>query len=127
MAPSPAAIGRRSAAHDARADHHDLGGGDAHRAAQQQAGAAVGFLQHERAGLSRHAPGDFAHGRQQRQPAGAILDGLIGDAGRATVDQGTRQLGAGGQVQVGEERVLLGDQRRLPGLRLLHLDDQLGA
>ena len=38
-------------------------------AAQEHAGAALLLLQAMRADLHRHAPGDLAHGRQQRQPA----------------------------------------------------------
>ena len=73
-------------------------------------------VEHERAGLRREPPRDLAHRRQQRQPALAVLDRLVGDAGRAGVDQALGQLRGGGEVQVGEQRLAGAQQRDLGGL-----------
>ena len=66
-------------ADDAAADHHDLGRRHARHAAQQHAAAALRLLQAVGAGLDRHAAGDFAHRRQQRQAAGSSVTRLVGD------------------------------------------------
>ena len=46
--------------------------------------AALLLLQAVRADLHRHAAGDLAHRRQQRQPAVRVGHGLVGDASRRT-------------------------------------------
>ena len=95
-------------------------------AAEQQAAAAERLLEHERAGLRRDLARDLAHRRQQRQAPARVLDGLVGDAGRAGLDQPARQLGVGREVQVGEEHVARLAAARPRGLRLLDLDDHVG-
>ena len=70
-------------------------------------------------------PGDLAHRREQRQPALRVLDGLVGDAGRAARLQGLGQLRRGRQVQVGEQRVLRAQHLDLVRLRLLDPEDHL--
>ena len=55
-----------------------------------------------------------------------VLDGLIRDARRARGHQPARQLGLGGEVQVGEQRLPLAQQRDLLRLGLLDLQHQLG-
>ena len=95
-------------------------------AAEQDAAPAERLLEHERARLRGDLARDLAHRRQQRQPAARVLDGLVGDAGRARVDQALRELGVRRQVQVGEQRVARLEQRDLDGLRLLDLDDHVG-
>ena len=57
----------------------------------------------------------------------AVLDGLVGDAGRARRAQPGRERGLGGQMQVGVEDWSGRRQRDLGRLRLLDLDDHLGA
>ena len=82
-----------------------LRGGDPGHAAEQHAAAAERLLEVEGAGLGRELAGDLAHRRQQRQPALLVLDGLVGDAGRArTSRSASRQLGVRGEVEIGEER-----------------------
>jgi hypothetical protein len=49
-------------------------------AAEQQAPAAERLLQDERAGLRGDLSRDLAHRGQQREPAVAVHDGLVGDA-----------------------------------------------
>ena len=78
-------------------------GGDAGDAAEQDPAAAERLLEHERAGLGGDLAGDLRHRRQQRQPALAVLDRLVGDAGRAGLAEALGQLRGRGEVQVGEE------------------------
>ncbi len=68
-------------ADDAAADDADVAGRNAGDAAEQDAAAAVLLLEVGCADLDAHAAGDFAHGGQQRQRAGAVANGLVGDAG----------------------------------------------
>ena len=90
----------------AAADHEHVGGRHARHAAEQDPAAAERLLEHERARLRGDLARDLAHRREQRQPAVAVLDGLVGDAGRARcrpapcVSSGCRR-----EVQVGEQRV----------------------
>ena len=69
----------------AAADDHHVRRRHARDAAEQDPAAAERALEHERAGLGRDLAGDLRHRRQQRQPAVAVLDGLVGDAGRAAI------------------------------------------
>ena len=101
----PIAISAAFMADDAAADDHHLARRDARHAAEQQPAAAERLLEHERAGLRGDLARDLAHRRQQRQPPAAVLDRLVGDAGRADSIRPARQLGVGREVQVGEERV----------------------
>ena len=82
-APMPTAISAALRADDATAEDDDLGGRNAGHAAEQDAASAVRLLQVVRADLRRHAAGDFAHRREQRQRAVGRRDRLIGDAGGA--------------------------------------------
>jgi hypothetical protein len=79
-----------------------------------------------RADLNRHSPGDLAHRCQQRQPAANIGDRLVGDRDGAGAQQplGLRRIG--GEMQIGEQQLVLAQRADLIGLRLLDLDDQLG-
>ena len=112
---------------DAAAEHDDLGRRHAGHAAEQHAAPALLHLQAMRAGLDRHAAGDLAHGRQQRQAAARARHRLVGDGRDARGHQGLGLLGVGGEVQVGEERLALAQHGAFGGLRLLHLDDQVGG
>jgi hypothetical protein len=56
----------------AATDHQHFRRRHARHAAEQHAGTALRLLQRVRAGLDRHASGDFAHRRQQRQAALAV-------------------------------------------------------
>jgi hypothetical protein len=96
-------------------------------AAEQQAAPAVGFLKVGGAGLHRHAPGHFAHRRQQGQTAARAGDGLVGDADGTGLDQRLRLLGVRRQVQVGVEDLPGAQHRALHGLRFLDFHDHLGA
>ena len=110
----------------AAADDEHVRGGDTRDAAEQDAAAAEGLLEHEGSGLRRDLARDLGHRRQQRQAAVAVLDRLIGDAGRAGLGQPVGELDVGGEVQVGEEQVARLEHRDLDRLRLLDLDDHLG-
>ena len=67
----------------AAADHHHGRRGHPGDAAEQDAPAAERLLEEEGAGLGGDLARDLAHRREQRQAALRVLDGLVGDAGRA--------------------------------------------
>jgi hypothetical protein len=54
------------------------------------------------------------------------LDRLVGNAGRASIDERVRQLVARREVQVREQDEVLAQERVLRGQRLLHLEQELG-
>ena len=93
-------------ADDATAEYHDPGRADAGHAAHEEPGPALGGLEGVGAGLDRHAAGDRGHRRQERQVAGVVGDGLVGDARGAAGEQFVGLGPVGSQVQVGEERVV---------------------
>src|ERR1041385_4810 len=62
----------------------------------------------------------------EREAAALVLDGLVGDAGGAGVDQPLRERGVGREVEVGEQDVARLEPGDLVGLRLLDLDAQVG-
>jgi hypothetical protein len=68
-APIPDGDLQRVGADHAGAEDDHVAGCDAGNAAEQDAHAALRFLKVRRAGLDRHAAGDFAHRCQQRQTA----------------------------------------------------------
>ena len=82
----------------------------ARHAAEQDALAALLLFQAMGADLHRHAPGDLAHRRQQRQTAALVGDGLVGDRDRARAQQPLGQLAIGGEVQIGEQDLVLAQQ-----------------
>ena len=95
-------FGRMGAGY-AAAQNHDFGGRYAGYAAQQHAEAAVGLLQAIGAHLHRHAAGDLAHRRQQRQRSVRRRHGFIRDGRGARGHERFGLLAVGGQVQVGEQ------------------------
>ena len=107
------------------ADDHDLGGGHAGHAAQQNA-AAPALGAHQRAGrhLHGHAARHLAHRAQQRQAAARIGDGFIGNRQTARFHQALCLHGIGRQVEISEEGVVFGEARGFFRLRLFHLHDQ---
>ena len=109
-----------------RPKHHHVGRRHPRNAAQQHPAAAVRLLQVEGADVGRHAAGHLRHGRQQRQPPGHVVDGLVSDGGHPAPEQPPGLLRIGRQVQVGEEHLARLQELQLGRLRLLHLDDQLG-
>ena len=76
--------------------------------------------------LNAHPAGDFAHRRQQRQPALVVGQRFIGDARRAGCQQAFGQLAVGGEMKIGEDHLPFANQRDLALLRLLHLHDHVG-
>ena len=111
----------------AAANHQDFGRLHAGHAAQQNAGTALCFFQCMRTGLDRHAPGHFAHRRQQGQAALAVGDGLVGDAGGAGFEQCSSLFRIRRQVQIGVEQLSCTQHRAFHRLRFLDLDDHVGA
>ena len=114
-------------ARDAAADDDDVGRRDAGRAAEQHAASALLHLQAVRAGLDRHAAGNLAHRREQRQPAARARHRLVGDGRHARAHQLLGLVRIGRQMQVGEQRLALAQHLALGRLRLLHLHDQVGV
>ena len=87
----PGRVGPRHAA----ADDDDVRRCHARHAAEQHAGAARSLLQAVRADLHRHAAGDLAHRRQERQAAAGVGHRLVGDCRAAGLDE----VNAGGRTQ----------------------------
>src|SRR5690606_4779781 len=106
-------------AHGAAAEDHDLAGADAGYAPQQHAAAAVRPFEEVSPHLRRHAAGDLAHGREQRQAAAVELHRLVGDGGGAGSQERIGQGFVGGEVQVGEEDEVIAQVAVLGGDRLL--------
>jgi len=113
--------------HDASAQDHHVGRRYSRHAAQQDAAAAIGFLQILRAHLDGHASGHLAHGREQGQGAVAFNDGLISYAIHFGGEQPVGELGERRQVQVGEQDEPRPEVIVLGLLRLFDFDDQAGA
>jgi hypothetical protein len=126
-APLPTAICAAFVADDAAAEDDDLRRRHTGDAAEQDTHAAMRLLEAIGAGLDRQAARDFRHRRQQGQTAARLGDRFIGDADRATLDQIGTLRRIGSEVQVGVENLPLAQHRALAGLRLLDLDDHLGA
>ena len=81
---------RRVGADDTAADDHDLRGGHARDAAEQDAAAAGVLVQRVRAGLRGQLARHLAHRGQQRQATTRVGDRLVRDRRRARVDQALR-------------------------------------
>jgi len=107
------------------AEDDDLRRGHARHAAEQNAPAALLFLEITGADLDRHAPRHLAHGRQKRQPAAGVRHGLVGDADRARAHQALGLGLVGRKMQIGEQHLSFAQGRDLAGLRLLHLHDHV--
>ena len=102
----------RVRADDAAAEDRDVRRRDARHAGQQNAAALLRPLQELRPFLNAHPPGDFAHRREQRQPALVVGQRFVGDARRAGGQQAVGQLAVGGQVEIGEDDLAFANQRR---------------
>ena len=105
--------------------HHHTRWPHAGAAADQDATAALGFLQQPGAHLRREAASDFAHRCQQRQAAVIELHGFIGDGRGAGIEQGTAYGGIGGKVQIGEQHQITPQKAEFFWLWLLHLHHQV--
>ncbi len=110
----------------ASAEDDDVGGGDAGDAAEEQAAAAVRPFEILGADLDGHAPGDFAHGREQGERAVVFDDGFVGDAGGLGGEQLLGELGQRRQVQIGEQGEAGPEVIVFGGLRLFDFDDEIG-
>ena len=86
----------------------------------------MGLFEAVRAGLDRHAPGDFTHRRQQRQPPVRTGHRFVGHGGHATGLQKAGLLRVCGQMQVGEEYLAGPQLTALAGLGFFDLQDQVG-
>ena len=98
---------------------------DARHAAEQHAFAAALALEVRRAGLHRHATGDRAHRREQREITGRRLDRLVRDAVDAAVEQLLAELVRGREVEVREQQQVFAHQRELGRDRLFDLHDHV--
>ncbi len=113
-------------ADDASADDADVARGGAGDAAEQNAAAAVVFFEIGGADLDAHASGDLAHRGEQRQVAGAVADGLIGDAGDFFLEQGVGESAERSEVEVGEEDEAFAEVAVLGLGGLFDFDDHVG-
>ena len=93
----------RVVADDPATDHEHASRRDAGDTAEQKPSPAERLLQEVGACLGGEASGDLAHRCEERQSPIVGFDGLVGDTRGAALDEGTRQLLASRQVQVGEE------------------------
>lgn len=76
--------------------------------------------------LRGDAAGHLGHRGEQGQRAVGLLDRLVGDGGRGGLQQRVGALAGGGEVEVGEERLVLAQPVVLLGDRLLDLQQQVG-
>ena len=107
--------------------HHHPGRLHAGAAAHQHAAAAMGSFQQVGPHLGCQPPGDFAHRRQEGQAAVVELHGFVGHRRGARLEQGPAHLGIGGEMQVGEQHLVLAQVGKFLGLGLLHLHHQAGG
>ena len=108
------------------ADHRDRSRGHTGHPAQQHSPAARGCLQAAGAGLDGQAARYLGHGGEQGESALAVGDRLVGDGRDSAADQVVGLVGVGGEVQVGEQRVVGSQAGALRRLRFLDLHDQFG-
>ena len=71
------------------------------------------------------AAGDIAHGSEQRQATGPILNGFEGHGREPDGAQATGELRQRRQVQVAEQQMVLAQPRQVRLYGLLDLDDHL--
>ena len=114
-------------ADDAAADDADVAGRDAGDAAEEDAAAAVLLFEVGGADLDGHAAGDLGHGGEQRERAGAVADGLVGDAGDVLFEEHVGEFGERGEMEVGEEDEAFAEVVVLLLDGLLDLDDHVGG
>ena len=118
---------RRVRSGNAAAQHHDLCGGHAGHTAQQDSESAVGLLQTVGAHLHGHAPGDLAHGREQRQRAVGRGDGLICNRSHARGEQRLRLVQVRSQMQIREQGLPAAQLLAFGDLRFLDLHNEIGG
>ena len=106
----------------AAADHDDLAGEDAGNAAEENAFSAGVLRQKISADEDRHAACDLAHGFEERE-AVVHTHGLVGNAGRAGFLEGLGERFAGGEVEIGKEKLAFSKESVFLGERLLDLHD----
>src|SRR6185437_2136338 len=114
-------------ADDAAADDADVAGRDTGDSAEQDAAAAFLLFEVGGADLDGEAAGDLGHGGEQGQGAGAVLDGLVGDAGDALFQQDVGEFLERGEVEVGKEDEAVAEVVVLLLDGFLDLDDHLGG
>ena len=120
--------GRRHAGHPGSEDH-DLRAAHPGDPADQGAPAATGAHQMVRAHEGGHAAGHLAHRGEQRKGIVGKSHRLIGDGCVAAGDQGVGAGARGGEVQVGEEDLVLAksEPRILLGDRFLDTEHEVGG
>ena len=79
------------------------------------------------ADLDGEAAGDLGHGGEEREGAGAVFDGLVGDAGDALFEEDVGEFLERGEVQIGEEDEAVAEVVVLLFDGFLDLDDHLGG
>ena len=114
-------------AHHAAAQDRHVGRRHAGDAAEQHTAPALLLLEAVGTGLDRHAARDLAHGREQRQAAARVGDGLVRDGDAAGFDQSVGLGGICREVEISEEHLVGPQHGALGRLRLFHLHDHLGG
>ena len=106
-------------------EYDHVGGTDTAHAAEQLAAAAVLLHQMLGAHLDREAASNFGHRGKQRELAIRSLDNFVSDGGGACLEQGIAAIGAGGEVQVGEQHLVIAHAVEFLGDGLLYLDNEI--
>jgi len=110
----------------ARAQDGHVAVGHAGHSGEEDPATAVRAPEIMRALLDGESAGDLAHWRQKRKAAVGSLHRLVGDGDGVSSDESPDEVGHGGQMQIGEERLAVANARHLLGQRLLHLENEFG-
>ena len=114
-------------ADDPAAQNDDLRRRDAGQAAEEDSASALRLLERPGAHLRREPAGHLAHGCEQGELAIVRLDGLVGDADRAAVEQRPRERLVGCEMEVREEDEAFAQAAELCREGLLDLQHEVGA
>src|SRR6476646_3420744 len=114
---------RSVGADDAPADNYHPGSRNAGYAAEQNTAAAGHFLEVVSSDLNGHAPRDFGHRREQRQPTSAIRDRFVGNAGDFAFDELVGEFTIRCEVQIGKQQLTIAHSWVFRRDRFLDLDD----
>ncbi len=113
-------------ADDTAADDDHVSRGNAGDASEEDAAAAVRGFKILRAHLDGHAAGHFAHRGEEGQGTVGFADGFISHRVDPRLEEFGGEIGQRRQMEVGEQRQAGTEVGNLGGLRLLHLDDEVG-
>jgi len=108
-------------------DHEDLCRRNTRDAPHQDTASTLSLFEAVSPGLRRHATGNLAHGRQERQTAMRAGYGFIGNCCAAGIYQTIRLRAIRSQVQIREKDLILAQHLALDGLRFFNLNNHIGG